>query len=183
MSYNFYINRLTHRIWHESTQEFVTEEADEPKDIEAEFGCKYVRLEGVNEYGKAKNIYTESYAETEELRVHIPEKVLYENTDVALTLVFPCITKNNRLDVTDNERRFFEYVSGRRIEWYDTFRERCLTLLLINKPEVVGEILYGDTRYREVKYTFKNIYGRSFEKKAIVFTLDFSILDSLDYLS
>lgn len=184
MEYKFYISRQAHRFWHESTKEFVTEEADEPKDIEKEFGCKYVKLEGVNEYGKAKNIYTESYAETEELRVYVPEKVLYENTDISLTLVFPCVSKNNRLDVTTNERIFFEYVSGRCVEWYDTFRERYLTLLLINKPEVVGEVLYGDMRYREIKYTFKNIYGRSFEhsKRGAVFTLDSSELDSWDYL-
>lgn len=184
MEYSFYIYRLAHLVWNSGQHKYIEEPADQPKNIEEAFDCKYVKMEGLNEYGKVKNMYTESYAETEELRVHIPEEVLYENTDISLTLLFPA-TSEERLDITSNERRFFEYVSGRRVEWYDTFRRRFAVLVLINKPELVQEVLYGDTRYREVKYTFKNIYGRTFDtsKSDVVFTVDSSVLDSSDYLS
>ena len=166
MSYKFYIQRYSRKYLDKNKSQYVEEVKGELIDIEAQFKCKYVKFEGLSETGKAKNIYTETYAETEELRTYIPEEVLYENTDLSLTLLFaPSSTDEN--DVQDNERAFFEYVSGRKIEYHDTFRNRYVSLLLINKPDVVGEVLYGGSRYREVKYTFKNLYGRSFAESRI----------------
>lgn len=166
MNYKFYIQKYSRKHWNKETSQYDVEAKGEIIDIEEQFKCKYVKFEGLSETGKVKNIYTETYAETEELRSYIPDEVLYENTDMSLTLLFaPSSTYDN--DVQDNERAFFEYVSGRKIEYHDTFRNRYVSLLLINKPEVVGEVLYGGSRYREVKYTFKNIYGRSFSTSKI----------------
>ena len=166
MGYKFYIQRYSRKHYNKETSQYDKEDIGELIDIEEHFKCKYVKFEGLSETGKVKNIYTETYAETEELRVYIPDEVLYENTDLSLTLLFAPDTENDS-DVQDNERAFFEYVSGNKIEYHDTFRNRYVSLLLINKPEVVGEVLYGGSRYREVKYTFKNIYGRSFETSKI----------------
>ena len=166
MSYKFYIQKYGRKYWDKNKSQYVEEAKGELIDIEAQFKCKYVKFEGLSETGKVKNVYTETYAETEELRTYIPDEVLYENTDMSLTLLFaPSSTDDN--DVQDNERVFFEYVSGHKIEYHDTFRNRYVSLLLINKPEVVGEVLYGGSRYREVKYTFKNLYGRSFAESRI----------------
>ena len=166
MSYKFYIQRYSSKHWNKETSQYDEESKGERIDIEAQFKCKYVKFEGLSETGKVKNIYTETYAETEELRVYIPDEVLYENTALSLTLLFEPDSTNDS-DVQNNERAFFEYVSGHKIEYHDTFRNRYVSLLLINKPEVVGEVLYGGSRYREVKYTFKNIYGRSFATSKI----------------
>ena len=166
MGYNFYIQRYSREHYNKENGKYDKEDIGELIDIESQFKCKYVRFEGLSETGKAKNIYTETYAETEELRRYIPDEVVYENTDLSLTLLFAPYTENDS-DVQDNERAFFEYVSGHKIEYHDTFRNRYVSLLLINKPEVVGEVLYGGSRYREVKYTFKNIYGRSFATSKI----------------
>ena len=166
MTYKFYIQKYGRKYWDKNKSQYVEEAKGELIDIEAQFKCKYVKFEGLSETGKVKNIYTETYAETEELRAYIPDEVLYENTDLSLTLLFaPSSTEDN--DVQDNERAFFEYVSGHKIEYHDTFRNRYVSLMLLNKPEVVGEVLYGGSRYREVKYTFKNIYGRSFATSKI----------------
>ena len=161
MGYKFYIQRYSRKHWNKETSQYDKEDIGELIDIEEQFKCKYVKFEGLSETGKVKNIYTETYAETEELRMYIPDEVLYDNTDMSLTLLFSPYSENDS-DVQDNERAFFEYVSGHKIEYHDTFRNRYVSLLLINKPEVVGQVLYGGSRYREVKYTFKNIYGRSF---------------------
>ena len=161
MSYKFYIQKYSRKHYNKETGKYDKEDIGELIDIEEQFKCKYVKFEGLSETGKVKNIYTETYAETEELRMYIPDEVLYENTDMSLTLLFSPYSENDS-DVQDNERAFFEYVSGHKIEYHDTFRNRYVSLLLINKPEVIGEVLYGGSRYREVKYTFKNIYGRSF---------------------
>ena len=166
MNYNFYIQKYGRKYWDKNKSQYVEEAKGELIDIEAQFKCKYVKFEGLSETGKVKNIYTETYAETEELRMYIPDEVLYENTDMSLTLLFSPYSENDS-DVQDNERAFFEYVSGHKIEYHDTFRNRYVSLLLLNKPEVVGEVLYGGSRYREVKYTFKNIYGRSFATSKI----------------
>ena len=166
MNHKFYIQKYSRKHWNKETGQYDEEAKGELIDIEAGYNCKYVKFEGLSETGKVKNIYTETYAETEELRVYIPDEVLYENTDLSLTLLFAPDSANDS-DVQNNERAFFEYVSGHKIEYHDTFRNRYVSLLLINKPEVVGEVLYGGSRYREVKYTFKNIYGRSFAESRI----------------
>ena len=166
MGYKFYIQRYSRKHWNKETSQYDKEDIGELIDIEEQFKCKYVKFEGLSETGKVKNVYTETYAETEELRTYIPDEVLYENTELSLTLLF-APSSNNENDVQDNERSFFEYVSGHKIEYHDTFRNRYVSLLLLNKPEVVGEVLYGGSRYREVKYTFKNIYGRSFATSKI----------------
>ena len=166
MSYKFYIQKYGREHWNKDTGKYDKEDKGELIDIEEHFKCKYVKFEGLSETGKVKNVYTETYADSEELRVYVPDEVLYEQTDISLTLLFaPSSTNDN--DVQDNERAFFEYVSGHKIEYHDTFRNRYVSLLLINKPEVVGEVLYGGSRYREVKYTFKNLYGRSFAESRI----------------
>ena len=166
MGYKFYIQRYSRKHWNKETSQYDKEDIGELIDIEEQFKCKYVKFEGLSETGKVKNIYTETYAETEELRMYIPDEVLYDNTDMSLTLLFYPYSENDS-DVQDNERAFFEYVSGHKIEYHDTFRNRYVSLLLLNKPEVIGEVLYGGSRYREVKYTFKNIYGRSFAASKI----------------
>lgn len=166
MKYKFYIQKYGRKYWDKNKSQYVEEAKGELIDIEAQFKCKYVKFEGLSETGKVKNIYTETYAETEELRMYIPDEVLYDNTDMSLTLLFSPYSENDS-DVQDNERAFFEYVSGHKIEYHDTFRNRYVSLLLLNKPEVVSEVLYGGSRYREVKYTFKNIYGRSFATSKI----------------
>ena len=166
MTYKFYIQKYGRKYWDKNKSQYVEEAKGELIDIEAQFKCKYVKFEGLSETGKVKNIYTETYAETEELRMYIPDEVLYENTEMSLTLLFAPNSTNDS-DVQDNERAFFEYVSGHKIEYHDTFRNRYVSLLLLNKPEVVGGVLYGGSRYREVKYTFKNIYGRSFATSKI----------------
>lgn len=166
MIYKFYIQKYGREHWNKDTGKYDKEAKGELIDIEEKFKCKYVKFEGLSEPGKVKNVYTETYADSEELRVYVPDEVLYEQTDISLTLLFAPSSANDN-DVQDNERAFFEYVSGHKIEYHDTFRNRYVSLLLINKPEVVGEVLYGGSRYREVKYTFKNLYGRSFAESRI----------------
>ena len=114
MNYKFYIQKYGREHWNKDTGKYDKEDKGELIDIEDKFKCKYVKFEGLSETGKVKNIYTETYAETEELRMYIPDEVLYENTDLSLTLLFAPDTENDS-DVQDNERAFFEYVSGHKI--------------------------------------------------------------------
>lgn len=140
---------------------------DAPIDVEATFHCLYVKATGISENGKAKNIYTESYPETDRMRLYIPDEIAYDNTSIVISLLFPGYPDGGRMDVQDNERAFFEAVSGKKIEWHDNFRNRYVTLILIEAPKVTAETLYGGSRYRQMEYTFQNVYGRSFASSQI----------------
>ena len=95
MGYKFYIQRYSRKHYNKETSQYDKEDIGELIDIEEQFKCKYVKFEGLSETGKVKNIYTETYAETEELRVYIPDEVLYENTDLSLTLLFAPDSEND----------------------------------------------------------------------------------------
>ena len=77
------------------------------KDLEVDFiGLKYSKLMGIDKYGKIKNIYTESYPESSELRVWIPEIITRDNPEIELTLYFVGV---NRRSVY---HQFVQYISG-----------------------------------------------------------------------
>ena len=95
MNYKFYIQKYSRKHWNKETSQYDEEAKGELIDIEARFKCKYVKFEGLSETGKVKNIYTETYAETEELRMYIPDEVLYDNTDMSLTLLFSPYSEND----------------------------------------------------------------------------------------
>lgn len=166
MEYKFYIQRYSQSVWNADTQSYETESATDVINIEEHFHCIYVKLEGMAESGKVRNIYSESFAEETSPRYHIPKDIIHDVTNTTLTLLFP-IVNDDIYDVQDNERAFYDFVKGRKIEYHDTFRNRYLTLILIDKPELVSEVLYGEARYRQVKYTFKNIYGKSYTESKI----------------
>ena len=102
MSYKFYIQRYSRKHWNKETSQYDEEAKGELIDIEEQFKCKYVKFEGLSETGKVKNIYTETYAETEEIRMYIPDEVLYDNTEMSLTLLVAPNSTNDS-DVQDNE--------------------------------------------------------------------------------
>lgn len=118
-------------------------------------GLKYVKATGLSDYGKIKNIYTETYAESDALRVYIPETPARENTDIEFTFGFE---KENRRDVFDN---FVEWVSGYKIKYWDTVRNRELEMLLIEKIEVDEDILIGSSPFITVPFKFKNLNGQT----------------------
>ena len=58
-------------------------------DIEEQFdGLLYMRAEGMNDIGKSKNVYTEGYADSDRLRVHLPPDGNYTNDATKITMHF-----------------------------------------------------------------------------------------------
>jgi hypothetical protein len=58
-------------------------------DIEEQFdGLLYMRAEGMNDIGKSKNVYTEGYADSDRLRVHLPPEGNYTNDATKITMHF-----------------------------------------------------------------------------------------------
>lgn len=140
--YKFYMSRWIDNAWETQVS------------LEDYFsGMKYISCEGLSNRGKIKNIYTENFAEVEDLRVYMPETVVRENTDIEFVFGFE---KGNRRDVFDS---FVDWVSGYKIKYWDTARNRELEMVLIDKVEVDEDILIGSSPFITVNFKFKNLKG------------------------
>ena len=142
--YKFYMSRWIDNAWEEQVS------------LEDYFsGMKYISCEGLSTKGKIKNIYTENFAEVEDLRVYMPETVVRENTDIEFVFGFE---KENSRDTFDS---FVDWVSGYKIKYWDTARNRELEMVLIDKIEVDEDILLGSSPFITVNFKFKNLKGSS----------------------
>ena len=140
--YKFYMSRWIDNAWETQVS------------LEDYFsGMKYISCEGLSTKGKIKNIYTENFAEVEDLRVYMPETVVRENTDIEFVFGFE---KENRRDTFDS---FVDWVSGYKIKYWDTARNRELEMVLIDKVEVDDDILIGSSPFITVNFKFKNLKG------------------------
>ena len=140
--YKFYMSRWIDNAWETQVS------------LEDYFsGMKYISCEGLSTKGKIKNIYTENFAEVEDLRVYMPETVVRENTDIEFVFGFE---KENRRDTFDS---FVDWVSGYKIKYWDTARNRELEMVLIDKVEVDEDILLGSSPFITVNFKFKNLKG------------------------
>lgn len=140
----FYIARLIDNVWEEAT------------DIEAKFdGLHYVKCDGLSKFGAVKNVFTETFAETSELRVYLPETVARENTDIEFEFVFD---GDNRRDTYHS---FVEWLSGKRLKYWDNLRNRELEMILMESVEPEEDELYGSHPYIKVPFKFKNLKGET----------------------
>lgn len=133
------------------------------KDLETDFvGLKYSKCTGIDDYGKPKNIYTETYADADSLRVHIPKKVVYDATNVKFTFYF---IGQERQSVYHN---FIEYISGKRMVFWDNVRCRRLHFVFNEKVSITDEMFYGSEPYMKAEITVQNIYGKTeYDKQGI----------------
>lgn len=146
--YKFYIQRQINGEWEEAVS------------IEEYFnGMKYCKCVGLSTKGKPKNVYTESYPETDELRVFLPETVVRENTDLEFEFVF--IGKTRR-DIYDN---FVSWISGHRLKYWDTCRNREVEMILLESIEPDEDELHGSEPYIKATFKFKNLKGQTTKKE------------------
>ena len=118
-------------------------------------GLVYLRAKNLSGFGKIRNIYSESFAEVEDLRLYIPETVVRENTDIEFEFGFK---KANRRDTYHS---FVDWITGHKIKYWDTARNREVEMILIEKIEVDDDLLKGDSPYIVVPFKFKNLKGSS----------------------
>lgn len=129
----------------------------EPIDIEAAYnGLKYRSISGLETKGAVKNIYTESYADSDTLRVWHPSDidspVLHEATEVTLSVV---VLGTGARDVLDSFRKLL--YSGRLL-WWDTARHRKACLILQDEQTVTNDTIKG-LRYIAQEFRFTNVWG------------------------
>ena len=145
ISYDFYLQKFP---VNGVTQEVI--------NIEDYFvGAKYSKLNGIDRYGKIKNIYAESYPESSTLKVWIPETITRDNPEIELTLYF--VGVNRRLVY----HQFVQYISGSKLYYWDNCRNRKVAILLTEPVEPSDDKLYGSTPYITASFKFTNLDGQS----------------------
>lgn len=127
------------------------------KDLENDFnGLRYSRAKGINTIGKAR-IYTEKYADSNKMRVYVPENLTNEPTAVTFTFYF---FGTNRQAVYDS---FNEYIRHGVHRYWDTARNKYFDFVVEESIQVSEEQWYGDVPYFEVDYKVQNIYGCTYD--------------------
>ena len=114
-----------------------------------------------------KNTYSEDFAEKNGKKVWTPQPsdLAYSSSEISLYLRWRSDECGN---VQEWSEKFFEYVTGQKLEWHDTFRpNRYWQLLLEKAPSVETEILSNKPNYMIVKYTFTNFGGRFYNQSQL----------------
>lgn len=138
-------------------------EEDEIDFLETFKGAEYKSISGLLNYGTPK-VYTESFAETSELSVHLTDK--RSETEITLTLYFfpPSGTTDREAGYAEADAVYHnvvKYFTRSKIAYRDTFRKQKVLMYLSDAVTVNTDRLYGQV-YKEVQFKFKNIYGRPF---------------------
>lgn len=130
-------------------------------DLETHFPhLRYKECSGLNSYGEPQGVYSETYPETDRAEVYVSSVPAYKQTTVKLTLVF--LEGESDEEKTDKDYHdFTKFISGCRIAYYDTARRRKALMYLTGSTEPKSDTLYGQ-KYKEVTFTFTNVYGRTF---------------------
>lgn len=126
------------------------------KDLEVDFpGLIYKEFSGLDSYGKIKSVYTEEFAETDELQVYQNSTPIRENTD----LTFTCIFIGN--DRRKTYHSFVDFLSKGKIQYWDNIRKRKVTFILIEAIKPSDDKLYGGSPYIMASFKLKNIKGQT----------------------
>lgn len=130
----------------------------EPKSLEVDFrGLRYSKIDGIETIGATKNVYSESYADADRLRVYAPKDVKHKETTVTLTLYF---LGEKRFEVLD---AFNAYIKGGFHRYWDTARNKWFAFYIKEELKPAESMWYGSTPYLRMDYKLVNIFGRTFD--------------------
>lgn len=141
--YNFYMARYENNAW-----------SDEQSIEDLFKGLRVATVKGLSDKGKPR-IYTETYAEIDGIDVHIPEEIKRDSTEIEFEILF---MGNGYRDVYDS---FVEFITGAKIRYHDTCRNRQLEMVLNDSIEVSDEMLYGGQPFVMASFKFLNLAGHT----------------------
>ena len=153
--YKFYMQRFPVTIT--NTDGTTTNKVMPIYDLERDFvEMRYKSFTGIEDYGK-QTVYTEKYAETEQIDVYIPSVAILENTELTLTVCF--FGEYRR----ETYHQFVDFVHGSKLVYWDTCRERKVALYQSDAIKPATDTLYGNNPYLECSIKFTNLFGRTFD--------------------
>lgn len=135
---------------------YLQKEGEEKVNLETAFGnILYSKCEGLDTKGKRKNVYTESTAESDVLRVWQGDDVTREATKITLTLAFvgDRATRGAAYDA------LYEYIKNGRFYYWDTARNKKAYLILADEYKPSEELWYGDKPYITASIPLQNLWG------------------------
>ena len=117
----------------------------------------YRKCSGLEDFGKVKNIYTETYADSDVVRADFPDETTREATTIILDLVVrrdPSIANGD-----DDVNTVIGLVSGTLpVVFWDNVRRKMAVMTLISAVEV-KEDNYKGMKYIELELKFSNLMG------------------------
>lgn len=165
----FTMNKVSSIVDNNNGTYTVTLQSGTSKNLESSFNKKtnnvttgvmgYCSCEGLLNKGKRKNAYTETYADSNRLRVHQDANVTREATEITFKFAFAGV---DRRKVYED---FVSYLKNGTIEYHDTARGRYAYLILIDAVEPSDDFWKGSDRYILCDFKFKNIFGNTFSTK------------------
>lgn len=148
--YEFYMQECN------SKGELLTDTA--PKNLEQDFqGLRYASIDGIEAFGAPKNVYSESYADADRLRVYAPTEIKHKETTVTLTLYFVGENRFTSLNA------FNEYVKKGFHRYWDTARNKWFAFFVKDELKPAEQMWHGSTPYLKMDYKLTNIFGRTFD--------------------
>lgn len=129
-------------------------------DIEEQFnGLLYMKADGMNDIGKSKNVYTETYADSDRLRVHLPNDGIYTNEATKITMHFLVVgNAETRLSTIAS---FYEYVRVGVHRYWDDARNLEFDFVVQDEIKVSDERWHGSSPYVEIQVPMQNLNGRT----------------------
>lgn len=127
-------------------------------DIESYFkGMKYKSCTGLNNKGKIKNIYIETYSDSDSVNICIPEpdEITREATTITFEFVF---IGDDRLSLYE---LFYNYIKGYKIFYYDTKRQKQTYMVMQEAPTKVEDVNKGSNPYIIYQFQFYNLWGEA----------------------
>lgn len=129
-----------------------------PKKLEQDFqGLRYASIDGIEALGAPKNVYSESYADADRLRVYAPTEIKHKETPVTLTLYFVGDNRFTSLNA------FNEYVKKGFHRYWDTARNKWFAFFVKDELKPAEQMWHGSTPYLKMDYKLTNIFGRTFD--------------------
>ena len=128
-------------------------------DLKMEDGTcvRYCKIDGIEALGAPKNVYSESYADADRLRVYAPTEVTHKETTVTLTLYFLGAERHKLLDA------FNDYIKRGFHKYWDTARNKWFAFYVNDELKPAESMWYGSTPYLRMDYKLVNIFGRTFD--------------------
>lgn len=128
-------------------------------DLKMEGGTcvRYSKIDGIEALGAPKNVYSESYADADRLRVYAPTEVTHKETTVTLTLYFLGAERHKLLDA------FNDYIKRGFHRYWDTARNKWFAFYVKDELKPAESMWYGATPYLRMEYKLTNIFGRTFD--------------------
>lgn len=147
---------------------YIQKEGEDKVNLETYFGrILYSKCEGLDTKGKRKNVYTETYSDSDNLRVWQGEEVTREATQITLTLAFigdRKDTKDAQGNVIKKGRQtafdaLYNYIKNGKLYYWDTARNKKAYFIFTEEYKTSEEMFYGSQPYILASFTLQNLWG------------------------